>query len=69
MLERISKNKELKEIAKIELVFMRLFNLSYSELQDMPVYVLNIWLQEHNEQLKKQEIKKWQKQSSRRGSN
>lgn len=46
MLVLMKTNKEAIESAITERNLMRVFGLSYSELQEMPMWVLNCWIKQ-----------------------
>ena len=53
MLVLVKTNEEAKDEAETEITLMRAFNLSYSELQELPIYVLNCWVRMLHEEKKR----------------
>ena len=71
MLISVKTKSEAVQNAKIERSLMKAFGLSYNELQEMPMYVLNCWVIELNKERQKakfeEDKRRCQNQQSKRG--
>lgn len=46
MLIPVDLNKEFEKTSKLELDFIQHWGLSYSELQDIPIKVIKVWIKQ-----------------------